>query len=130
MSQGCAQRVRGEAFDVVSGDIYLWERMWQDTAKYLGMETASPVPLTLARHMHEKGELWREIAERHNLIQPDLGKLVGWGDSIFHTETVIISDTNKIYRFGFTERADSKASLFRALDSLNKQRVRNTKMYG
>ncbi len=75
--------------------------------------------------MPDKATLWREIAERHNLIQPDLSKLVGWGfgDFIFHTETDIISDTNKIYRCGFTERVDSKASLFDALDSLKKQRV-------
>ncbi|MCH4876463.1 SDR family oxidoreductase [Pseudomonas sp. TMW22090] len=115
----------GEAFNVANGDIFRWERMWQDTAKHFGMETASPVPLTLARHMPDKAALWREIADRHNLIQPDLGKLVGWGfgDFIFHTETDIISDTNKIYRYGFTERVDSKASLFDALDSLKKQRV-------
>jgi hypothetical protein len=48
--------------------------MWQDTAKHLGMETASPISLALARHMNEKVELWREIAERHNLIQLDPGQ--------------------------------------------------------
>jgi hypothetical protein len=70
-------------------------------------------------------QLWREIAERHNLVQPDLAKLVGWGfgDAIFHVETDIISDLNKIYRYGFTERVDSKASLFEALDSLKRKRV-------
>lgn len=115
----------GEAFNIANGDIFRWERMWQDTASHLGMQTASPIPLTLARHMPDKAALWREIAERHNLIQPDLAKLVGWafGDFIFHTETDIISDTNKIYRYGFTERADSKASLPDALDSLRRQRV-------
>ncbi|WP_397452367.1 hypothetical protein [Pseudomonas sp. NA-150] len=61
------------------------------------METAPPVPLTLSRHMPDKAALWLKIAERHNLIQPDLARLVGWGfgDFIFHTETDIISDTNK-----------------------------------
>lgn len=120
-----SERAGGEAFNVANGDIFRWERMWQDTARHLGMEAASPIPLTLARHMPDKAALWREIAERHNLIQPDLEKLVGWGfgDFIFHTESDIISDTNKIYRYGFTERVDSKASLFEALASLRKQRV-------
>lgn len=115
----------GEAFNIANGDIFRWERMWQDTAQHLGMQSASPVPLTLARHMPDKAALWREIAERHQLIQPDLGKLVGWGfgDFIFHTETDIISDLNKIYRYGFTERVDSKASLFAALDALKNKRV-------
>jgi hypothetical protein len=32
------------------------------------------------------------------LVQPDLSQLVGWpfGDFIFHTETDVISDVNKI----------------------------------
>jgi nucleoside-diphosphate-sugar epimerase len=115
----------GEAFNLANGDIFRWERMWQDTARHLGLETASPVPLTLARHMPDKAELWRQIAERHHLVQPDLDKLVGWafGDFIFHTESDIISDLNKIYRYGFTDRVDSQASLFAALDSFKKQRV-------
>jgi nucleoside-diphosphate-sugar epimerase len=120
-----SKEASGEAFNLANGDIFRWERMWQDTARHLGLETASPVPLTLARHMSDKAELWRQIAERHNLVQPDLNKLVGWafGDFIFHTETDIISDLNKIYRYGFTERVDSKASLFAALDSLKQKRV-------
>lgn len=115
----------GEAFNVANGDIFRWERMWPEIARHLAMNTASPVPLTLTRHMPDKAGLWREIAKRYNLIQDDLEKLVGWafGDFIFHTENDIISDTNKIYRYGFTERVDSTASLLNALDSLKRQRV-------
>lgn len=115
----------GEAFNVTNGDIFRWERMWQDVAEHLGVKTANPIPLTLARHMPDKAALWQQLSERHQLIQPNLEKLVGWGfgDFIFHTESDIISDTNKIYRYGFTERVDSKQSLFDALDSLKHQRV-------
>ena len=35
----------------------------------------------------------------------------------------MISDVNKIHRFGFTERMDSTASLIGALDSFKRQRV-------
>jgi hypothetical protein len=75
--------------------------------------------------MADKGPLWREIAARHGLIESDLGKLVGWGfgDFIFHTETDVISDVNKIQRFGFAERMDSSASLTAALDSLKRKRA-------
>ena len=115
----------GEAFNVTNGDVFRWERMWEDVAQHLGLETAPPVPLTLAHHMADTGPLWREIAQRHNLVEPDLAKLVGWGfgDFIFHTETDVISDVNKIHRFGFTERMDSSASLIAALDSLKRKRV-------
>ena len=72
-----------------------------------------------------KGPVWKKIAARHGLVQPDLAKLVGWpfGDFIFHTESDVISDVNKGYRFGFTERMDSTTSLITAIDSLKRQKV-------
>jgi nucleoside-diphosphate-sugar epimerase len=120
-----AEQASGEAFNITNGDVFRWERMWGDVAKHLDIETASPIPLTLARHMADKGPLWWQLAEAHGLVEPDLTKLVGWGfgDFIFHTETDVISDVNKIYRYGFTERMDSTASLLAAIDSLKRQRV-------
>jgi hypothetical protein len=35
----------------------------------------------------------------------------------------VISDVNKIYRYGFTERVDSAGSLMTALASLKRQRI-------
>jgi nucleoside-diphosphate-sugar epimerase len=114
-----------ETFNVTNADTFRWERMWEEVAAHLGMEVAPPVPLTLARHMADKGPVWRQIAERHGLVQPELDRLVGWafGDFIFRTETDVISDVNKIYRHGFTERLDSTRSLLAALDSLRAQKI-------
>jgi hypothetical protein len=94
-------------------------------ARHLGLATAAPVPLTLARHMADKGKMWRRLAEDHGLAEPDLSRLVGWafGDFIFHTETDVISDVNKIYEHGFTERLNSTTSLLQAIDSLKRQRI-------
>jgi nucleoside-diphosphate-sugar epimerase len=115
----------GQAFNVTNGDIFRWERMWQDVAGHLGMPLAEPVPLRLATHMADKEALWRKIAARHGLVEPSLAKLVGWGfgDFIFHTETDVISDTNKLHEYGFAERLNSTKSLLAALDSLRRQRV-------
>lgn len=115
----------GEAFNITNGDVFRWERMWDDVAAHLDLPVAPPVPLSLATHMSDKGPLWREIASSQRLVEPDLSRLVGWpfGDFIFHTETDVISDVNKIYRFGFTERMDSSASLIKALDSLKRRSV-------
>jgi nucleoside-diphosphate-sugar epimerase len=120
-----SERASGEAFNVTNGDTFRWERMWDDVARHLGLETAAPVPLTLARHMADKGPLWRTLADRHGLAEPDLDRLVGWGfgDFIFHTETDVISDVNKIYEHGFTERRNSTTSLLSAIDSFKRQRI-------
>lgn len=119
------EKASGEVFNVTNGDVFRWERMWEDVAGHLGLSVAPPVPLNLAQHMSDKGPAWRAIAERHGLIEKDLGKLVQWpfGDFVFHTESDVISDVNKIYRFGFTERMDSTRSLIEAIDSLKRQKV-------
>ncbi len=118
-------KASSEVFNVTNGDVFRWERMWEDVAAHVKLKTASPVPLTLARHMADKGTLWNDIAARHQLVEPDLAKLVGWdfGDFIFRTETDVISDVNKIYRFGFTERMDSSTSLTDAIDRLRVRRI-------
>ena len=115
----------GEAFNVTNGDVFRWERMWEDVAGHFGLDVASPVPLILARHMADKGPLWREIAKKHGLIEPDLARLVGWGfgDFIFRTDSDVISDVNKIFNYGFADRMDSRLSLFGALDSLKRRNV-------
>jgi nucleoside-diphosphate-sugar epimerase len=120
-----SERAAGEAFNVTNGDVFRWERMWSDVARHLGLETAAPVPLTLTRHMADKGPLWRRLAERHGLASTDLDALVGWGfgDFIFHTETDVISDVNKIYEHGFNERMNSTTSLLNAIDSLKRQHI-------
>jgi len=120
-----SERAGGEAFNVTNGDTFRWSRMWDDVARHLGLATASPVPLCLAQHMADKGPLWRDLTERHGLAEPDLSGLVGWGfgDFIFNTETDVISDVNKIYEYGFTERLNSTASLLTAIDSLKRQRI-------
>ena len=120
-----SERAAGEAFNVTNGDTFRWERMWSDVAEHLGLATTAPVPLTLARHMADKGPLWRKLAQQHDLAGANLDDLVGWGfgDFIFHTETDVISDVNKIYEHGFTERMNSTASLLSAIDSFKRQRI-------
>src|SRR5882672_232773 len=119
------EKISGQAFNVTNGDVFRWERMWEDVARHLGLNIAPPLPLKLAQHMADKGAVWRKIAERHGLVEPDLTKLVGWpfGDFIFHTESDVISNVNKIYEFGFKERTDSTKSLIAAIDSLKRQKV-------
>jgi nucleoside-diphosphate-sugar epimerase len=119
------EKASGEAFNITNGDVFRWERMWEDIARHLDLDVAPPVPLKLGQQMADKGPVWKRIAERHGLVQPDLSRLVGWpfGDFIFHTESDVISNVNKINEFGFTERIDSAKSLIAAVDSLQRQKV-------
>ncbi|GHB14326.1 SDR family oxidoreductase [Salinicola rhizosphaerae] len=120
-----ADGISGEAFNITNGDVFRWERLWQDIANYFDMETASPVPLTLADHMADKQPVWQRISQKYGLAENDLEKVVQWGfgDFVFNTETDVISDVNKIYRYGFTPRMDSRQSLFAAFDRLRERKI-------
>ncbi|OHV08936.1 SDR family oxidoreductase [Kushneria phosphatilytica] len=117
--------IAGQAYNITNGDVFRWERLWQDVAGHLGMETASPVPLDLPTHMADKGEVWRRLAERHDLVEPDLERLVGWGfgNFVFNTETDVISDVNKIHQAGFGETLPAGDTLLQALDDLRANRI-------
>jgi len=75
--------------------------------------------------MADKGKVWQHLAERHGLVEPNLDQLVGWafGDLLFNTETDIISDVNKLRRFGFTETADARQTMLNALDRLKAKHI-------
>jgi nucleoside-diphosphate-sugar epimerase len=115
----------GEAFNVTNGDVFRWERMWEDVAHYFQLDVAPPVPLVLSKHMMDKGPLWRQIASRYRLVENDLSRLVSWsfGDFIFRIDSDVICDVNKIHDWGFGERMNSRASLIGVLESLRRQKI-------
>ncbi|WP_277810374.1 SDR family oxidoreductase [Chromohalobacter canadensis] len=117
--------IGGEAFNVTNGDIFRWERLWQDIAAYFDLPSASPVPLDLEQHMADKQPVWEHIVEKHGLAEKRLERVVQWGfgNFVFNTETDVISDVNKIYRHGFTRRCDSRESLFAAFDRLRERNI-------
>jgi nucleoside-diphosphate-sugar epimerase len=120
-----AKEAAGEAFNLVNGDLFRWERLWPRIGRALGIEVGPPVPLTLARHMADKGPLWARLAREHGLVGPDYERLIGWGfgDFIFHTEFDVISDMNKARRHGFHGTADTEATLLDAVARLRARRI-------
>jgi len=97
---------RNEAFNVVNGDVFRWSWMWERIAGWFGIEPApfdgSNQPLEPA--MANDAALWREIAAKYELAQPDLGLLA----SPWHTDAdlgrpfEVVTDMGKSRRLGFT----------------------------
>ncbi len=66
-----------EAFNVVNGDVFRWSWMWGQIANWFGLE---PAPfdgsiLPLEQQMAHDAPVWRRIAERDGLAEPDLDRL-------------------------------------------------------
>lgn len=116
-----------QAFNVVNGDIFRWKWMWGQIAQYFGVEAApfDGSVLPLEEQMADDGAVWRRIAERHGLIEPDLGRLA----SPWHTDAdlgrpiEVVTDMSRSRRLGFIDYQATDDAFVRLFDRLRGDRL-------
>ena len=95
-----------QAFNIVNGDVFRWQWMWSRIADWFGIEAApfDGIVRPLEDQMADDAALWRRIAEREELAEPDLTRLA----SPWHTDAdlgrpiEVVTDMSKSRRLGFT----------------------------
>ena len=118
---------QNEAFNIVNGDIFRWSWMWDRIARWFGLEPAefdgSVRPLQ--EQMADDGPLWRAIAEREGLIEPDLNRL----SSPWHTDAdlgrpiEVVTDMSKSRRLGFTGYQPTDDAFFNLFTRVRVERL-------
>jgi nucleoside-diphosphate-sugar epimerase len=110
------EAARDQAFNVVNGDVFRWSWMWSQIATWFGL-TPAPFPGTgvpLEQQLADAGPIWREIAGRHRLAEPDLEVLV----SPWHTDAdlgrpiEVVTDMSKSRKLGFLDYQATDDSFF------------------
>lgn len=107
-----------QAFNVVNGDVFRWKWMWERLAGWFGVE-AAPYPRQIATlesqfAAMDAPKLWREIAAKYDLAEPDLNRLT----SAWHTDAdlgrpiEVVTDISKSRRLGFREYQATDESFF------------------
>jgi nucleoside-diphosphate-sugar epimerase len=116
-----------EAFNIPNGDIFRWNWLWPRLAGWFGVEpqgfdgTVHP----LEAEMANDGPVWREIAERHGLVEPDLGQLA----SAWHTDLdlgrpiEVMTDMSKSRKLGFAVYQRTDESFFDLFTQLRADRL-------
>jgi hypothetical protein len=121
------EAARNEAFNVVNGDVFRWSWMWGRIATWFGLE---PAPFDgsirpLAEQMADDAGLWKRIAEREGLVNPDLDRLA----SPWHTDAdlgrpiEVVTDMSKSRRLGFTAYQPTDDAFFRLFERLRADRL-------
>ena len=116
-----------EAFNVVNGDVIRWKWMWGRIAEWFGLE---PAPfdgeiVPLERQMADDAALWRRIAEREGLAEPDLARLA----SPWHTDAdlgrpvEVVTDMGKSRRLGFLHYQPTDDAFFALFEELRRDRL-------
>lgn len=114
-------------FNVVNGDIFRWSWMWGRIAGWFGIE-AEPfdgVVRPLEQQMANDATVWRDIAERHKLAEPDIDQLI----SPWHTDAdlgrpiEVVTDMSKSRKLGFTVYQPTDDAFFALFEQLRRERL-------
>jgi len=72
-----APSARGETFNFTNGDVFVWRNVWPAIASALTTPAGPPEALRLAEYLPARANIWRSIAKRNGLVEPDIEKLMG-----------------------------------------------------
>ncbi|MDW5596959.1 SDR family oxidoreductase [Conexibacter stalactiti] len=118
-------RAAGEAFNVANGDLFRWSELWPRLAAWFELETAPPLPLSLAEAMADKVPLWERIVAEHGLVPHPFEELSSWAfaDFVFSWDYDLFADSSKIRRAGFHDYVETEAMFVAIFEDLRRRRV-------
>jgi nucleoside-diphosphate-sugar epimerase len=116
-----------EAFNVVNGDVFRWSWMWTRIASWFGIEAVpfDGVVRPLEQQMAADASTWREIVDRHQLVEPDIDRLI----SPWHTDAdlgrpiEVVTDMSKSRRLGFSLYQPTDNAFFALFERLRGARL-------
>ena len=116
-----------QAFNTVNGDVFRWRRMWREIGDYFGLEVADcpETPQPLDNRMTDAAAVWRHIAEKHDLVEPDVDQLASWWhtDADLGREQECVNDTTKSRDFGFDHFRETRCAFFDLFDRLRAENI-------
>lgn len=116
-----------QAFNTVNGDVFRWRRMWREIGEYFGLEVMECPEITqlLGTQMVGIDDTWREIAEKHNLVESDVTKLASWWhtDADLGRDQECVNDTTKSRDFGFDHFRETRSAFFDLFDRLRAENI-------
>ncbi|WP_033924667.1 SDR family oxidoreductase [Sphingomonas sp. 35-24ZXX] len=121
------EAAHNEAFNVVNGDVFRWKWMWGQIADWFGVQAAEfdGVLRPLEAQMADDAGLWRDIAAREGLTEPDLKRLA----SPWHTDAdlgrpiEVVTDMSKSRSLGFNGYQSTNGAFFDLFAQLRADRL-------
>jgi nucleoside-diphosphate-sugar epimerase len=113
---GTTPAARDQAFNVVNGDVFRWNWMWERIADWFGI-AAAPFPdkvTPLEVQLADAAPIWAEIAAKYQLSEPELDTLI----SPWHTDAdlgrpiEVMTDMGKSRKMGFLDYQATDDSFF------------------
>ena len=120
-----------ETYNVVNGDMLVWQDIWPSIAAHFGMELGEPTPLRLAQEMPRYEAVWQALAKKRRLNQMPLTALLGsswqFTDRTFgyglEAPLDRIMSPIKLYQAGFEGCVDTEDALLYWLGRMQEARL-------
>ncbi|RDC58710.1 SDR family oxidoreductase [Adhaeribacter pallidiroseus] len=121
------EAAHNQAFNITNGEVFRWNWLWYQLAAWFGVEAAGfdgtihPLEVELAND----GPLWKEMAAKYHLKEPDLNRLA----SAWHTDLdlgrpiEVMTDMSKSRQLGFLVYQDTRASFFDLFAQLRQEQL-------
>ena len=116
-----------QAFNTVNGDVFRWRRMWREIGEYFDLEVADcpDTPQPLEKQMADAESIWRDVAQKNALVEPDVSKLASWWhtDADLGRDQECVNDTTKSRDYGFDHFRETRATFFDLFTRLREERI-------
>ncbi|TGE04859.1 SDR family oxidoreductase [Hymenobacter fodinae] len=121
------EAAKNEAYNIVNGDVFRWSWLWGRIADWFGVEAAGfdGTIYPLEAEMAQYPDVWRDIATRHQLAEPNLDRLA----SAWHTDLdlgrpiEVMTDMANSRQRGFTAYQRTEDSFFDLFKQLRQDRL-------
>ncbi len=128
---GTHEIAANETYNVVNGDLLVWEDIWASIGQRFGMKIGAAQPCELAKVMPTHEAVWKKIAGEHNLQPLSLEQMIGssWqfadrtlAHGAVHPADSVLS-TIKLRKHGFDGCEDTEDSIHYWLERMQEQRL-------
>lgn len=118
-------RCANQAFNITNGDLFRWNELWPKIAAFFELETAPPLPLSLATVMADKEALWSSMIEKYGLTNTSYDDVSSWafGDFVFSWDYDFFADGSKARRFGFHEFVDTEHMFMDIFENFRERKI-------
>jgi len=120
-----------QTYNIVNGDMMVWQDVWPAIAAHFGMEVGEPAPMRLAEEMPGHEAVWARIVSRHGLQPLPLERLLSsswqftdrtFGYGLEQPIDRIVSPI-KLWQSGFTGCQDTEDALVHWLTRMQQARL-------
>ena len=116
-----------QAYNTANGDVFRWKHMWEVIAGHFGLE-AEPYDgrqQSLQELMADADGIWRAMATKYDLVEPDISRLATWwhSDADFGRKVECISDMSRSRKLGFLDYQSSTGTFLDLFRRLQAERI-------